>query len=162
MAKPKIANYEFTTLYPNLVVVLVSDYEKFVVADIPGLIKGASAGAGLGIQFLKHISRTKLLLHVIDLSQNNIEKIIEDVNIIATELEEYDDKLNTKDKWYVFNKIDLLSSTQLQERELNIKNKIKENVFFISAKNKVGLGELCDSITAVSYTDLTLPTILLV
>ena len=147
MAKPKIANYEFTTLYPNLGVVLVNDYEKFVVADIPGLIKGASAGAGLGIQFLKHISRTKLLLHVIDLSQNDIEKIVEDVNIIATELEEYDDELSTKDKWYVFNKIDLLSSTQLKERKLNINSKIKKNVFFISAKNKIGLDKLCSSIT---------------
>ena len=126
---------------------LVNDYEKFVVADIPGLIKGASAGAGLGIQFLKHISRTKLLLHVIDLSQNDIEKIVEDVNIIATELEEYDDELSTKDKWYVFNKIDLLSSTQLKERKLNINSKIKKNVFFISAKNKIGLDKLCSSIT---------------
>ena len=90
MAKPKIANYAFTTIHPNLGVVLISDYEKFVVADIPGLIKGASSGAGLGIQFLKHISRTKLLLHVIDVSVNDVDKIFEDVNIISNELKDYD------------------------------------------------------------------------
>ena len=86
MAKPKIANYAFTTIHPNLGVVLISDYEKFVVADIPGLIQGASTGAGLGIQFLKHISRTKLLLHVIDVSANDVDKIFEDVNIISNDL----------------------------------------------------------------------------
>ena len=90
MAKPKIANYAFTTIHPNLGVVLISDYEKFVVADIPGLIQGASTGAGLGIQFLKHISRTKLLLHVIDVSVNDVDKIFEDVNIISNELKDYD------------------------------------------------------------------------
>ena len=76
MAKPKIANYAFTTIHPNLGVVLISDYEKFVVADLPGLIVGASTGAGLGIQFLKHISRTRLLLHVIDVSINKLDQII--------------------------------------------------------------------------------------
>ena len=108
MATPKIANYAFTTIHPNLGVVLINDYEKFVVADLPGLIVGASTGAGLGIQFLKHISRTKLLLNVVDISTNNIDKALQDVDVIAKELKDYDEDLGKKDKWYIFNKIDLL------------------------------------------------------
>ena len=146
MAKPKIANYAFTTIHPNLGVVLISDYEKFVVADIPGLIKGASAGAGLGIQFLKHISRTKLLLHVIDVSVNDVDKIFEDVNIISNELKDYDDELHKKDKWYVFNKIDLLSSKQLEILKRSINAKINNNIFFVSAKDSSGLKKLCNDI----------------
>ena len=146
MAKPKIANYAFTTIHPNLGVVLISDYEKFVVADIPGLIKGASSGAGLGIQFLKHISRTKLLLHVIDVSVNDVDKIFEDVNIISNELKDYDDELHKKDKWYVFNKIDLLSSKQLEILKRSINAKINNNIFFVSAKDSSGLKKLCNDI----------------
>ena len=146
MAKPKIANYAFTTIHPNLGVVLISDYEKFVVADIPGLIKGASTGAGLGIQFLKHISRTKLLLHVIDVSVNDVDKIFEDVNIISNELKDYDDELHKKDKWYVFNKIDLLSSKQLETLKRSINAKINNNIFFVSAKDSSGLKGLCNDI----------------
>ncbi len=146
MAKPKIANYAFTTIHPNLGVVLISDYEKFVVADIPGLIQGASTGAGLGIQFLKHISRTKLLLHVIDVSVNDVDKIFEDVNIISNELKDYDDELHKKDKWYVFNKIDLLSSKQLEILKRSINAKINNNIFFVSAKDSSGLKKLCNDI----------------
>ena len=146
MAKPKIANYAFTTIHPNLGVVLISDYEKFVVADIPGLIQGASTGAGLGIQFLKHISRTKLLLHVIDVSANDVDKIFEDVNIISNELKDYDDELHKKDKWYVFNKIDLLSSKQLEILKRSINAKINNNIFFVSAKDSSGLKKLCNDI----------------
>ena len=146
MAKPKIANYAFTTIHPNLGVVLISDYEKFVVADIPGLIQGASTGAGLGIQFLKHISRTKLLLHVIDISANDVDKIFEDVNIISNELKDYDDELHKKDKWYVFNKIDLLSSKQLETLKRSINAKINNNIFFVSAKDSSGLKKLCNDI----------------
>lgn len=146
MAKPKIANYAFTTIHPNLGVVLISDYEKFVVADIPGLIQGASTGAGLGIQFLKHISRTKLLLHVIDVSVNDVDKIFEDVNIISNELKDYDDELHKKDKWYVFNKIDLLSSKQLETLKRSINAKINNNIFFVSAKDSSGLKKLCNDI----------------
>ena len=146
MAKPKIANYEFTTIHPNLGVVLINDYEKFVVADIPGLIKGASKGAGLGIQFLKHISRTKLLLHVIDAAENNLEKMIQDINTISEELNDYDKELGVKDKWFVFNKIDELSSADLKRLKASINSKIESELFFVSAKNKSGLESLCDSI----------------
>ena len=146
MAKPKIANYAFTTIHPNLGVVLRSDYEKFVVADLPGLIVGASTGAGLGIQFLKHISRTKLLLNVIDISKNNLEVALKDVDVIAKELKDYDEELGRKDKWYIFNKIDMLSEKELEILKKSVNNKITKNVFFVSAKEKVGLDDLCENI----------------
>ena len=146
MAKPKIANYAFTTIHPNLGVVLISDYEKFVVADLPGLIVGASTGAGLGIQFLKHISRTKLLLNVIDISKNNLEGALKDVDVIAKELKDYDEELGRKDKWYIFNKIDMLSEKELEILKKSVNNKITKNVFFVSAKEKLGLDEVCENI----------------
>tara|TARA_B100001094_G_scaffold75200_1_gene71591 strand:- start:26 stop:1030 length:1005 start_codon:yes stop_codon:yes gene_type:complete len=146
MAKPKIANYAFTTIHPNLGVVLISDYEKFVVADLPGLIVGASTGAGLGIQFLKHISRTKLLLNVIDISKNNLERALKDVDVIAKELKDYDEELGRKDKWYIFNKIDMLSEKELEILKKSVNNKITKNVFFVSAKEKLGLDEVCENI----------------
>tara|TARA_Y100000590_G_scaffold237758_1_gene267568 strand:+ start:5658 stop:6656 length:999 start_codon:yes stop_codon:yes gene_type:complete len=146
MAKPKIANYAFTTTSPNLGVVLLNDYEKFVVADIPGLIKGASKGAGLGIQFLKHISRTKLLLHVIDLSSNNTDDVINDISTIDTELEEYDGELDKKDKWFVFNKIDLFSNVDLEKMKGFLNKKIKNEKFFVSAEKNIGLKDLCNKI----------------
>jgi len=146
MATPKIANYAFTTIHPNLGVVLINDYEKFVVADLPGLIVGASTGAGLGIQFLKHISRTKLLLNVVDISANNIDEALQDVDVIAKELKDYDEELGKKDKWYIFNKIDLLNEKELEILKKSVNNKIKKNVFFVSAKEKSGLDEVCENI----------------
>ena len=146
MATPKIANYAFTTIHPNLGVVLINDYEKFVVADLPGLIVGASTGAGLGIQFLKHISRTKLLLNVVDISTNNIDKALQDVDVITKELEDYDEDLGKKDKWYIFNKIDLLDEKELEILKKSVNNKIKKNVFFVSAKKRTGLDEVCENI----------------
>ncbi|MDG2158926.1 MAG: Obg family GTPase CgtA [Gammaproteobacteria bacterium] len=146
MAKPKIANYAFTTIHPNLGVVLISDYEKFVVADLPGLIVGASTGAGLGIQFLKHISRTKLLLNVIDISKNNIDEALKDVDVIAKELKDYDAELGKKDRWYVFNKIDMLNKKELEILKKSVNNKIGKNVFFVSAKEKSGLDDVCEKI----------------
>ena len=146
MAKPKIANYAFTTIHPNLGVVLISDYEKFVVADLPGLIVGASTGAGLGIQFLKHISRTRLLLHVIDVSKNKLDQIMKDVDMIAKELKDYDQDLSKKDKWYVFNKIDVLSQQELEELKKYTKSKIQSNKYYTSAIEGIGLNNLCEDI----------------
>ena len=146
MAKPKIANYAFTTIHPNLGVVLISDYEKFVVADLPGLIVGASTGAGLGIQFLKHISRTKLLLHVIDVSKNQLKQIMNDVDIISKELKNYDKELSQKDKWYVFNKIDALKNDELKILKKYIAEKIEFNTYYTSALKKEGLNDLCEDI----------------
>ena len=146
MARPKIADYEFTTLHPNLGVVLISDYEKFVVADIPGLIKGASSGSGLGIQFLKHISRTKLLLHVIDISDNNLNKISKDIDVIETELKSYDDKLYKMKRWYVFNKIDLLNKKNLTDLKNTIVKNYDSNVYFTSTVNKKDLDIMCSDV----------------
>ena len=146
MAKPKIANYAFTTIHPNLGVVLISDYEKFVVADLPGLIVGASTGAGLGIQFLKHISRTKLLLHVIDVSKNQLDQIMKDVDIIAKELRDYDEELGQKDKWYVFNKIDTLNKNEIKILKDHVTDNIKVNTYYTSAIDKTGLDDLCKDI----------------
>ena len=146
MAKPKIANYAFTTIHPNLGVVLISDYEKFVVADLPGLIVGASTGAGLGIQFLKHISRTRLLLHVIDVSKNKLDQIIKDVDMIAKELKDYDQDLSKKDKWYVFNKIDTLSQQELGELKNYTEGIIQSNKYYTSAIEGKGLDSLCEDI----------------
>jgi GTP-binding protein len=145
MAKPKVADYEFTTLTPNLGVVLYSDYEKFVIADIPGIIEGASKGVGLGIRFLKHISRTKMLLNLIDCSGKTYEDIIIEIDKIKNELASFDKSLLKKDKWIVINKIDLLSNDELSE----LKKCFKKNnlhVYFISTINKTNIKELTNEI----------------
>jgi GTP-binding protein len=127
MARPKVADYEFTTLTPNLGVVLYSDYEKFVVADIPGIIEGASKGIGLGIRFLKHISRTKMLLNIIDCTDKSYEDITKEIEKIKLELNNYDESLLKKDKWVVINKIDMLEEQDI----MNLKKVlIKQNLMF--------------------------------
>lgn len=107
-AHPKVANYPFTTLYPNLGVVSVSPETSFVMADIPGLIEGASEGAGLGVRFLKHLSRTGLLLHVVDIAPIDESNPVDSIRIIEKELEQYSDELVGKTRWLVLNKTDLL------------------------------------------------------
>lgn len=107
-ATPKVADYPFTTLHPNLGVVRVGDYRSFVMADIPGLIDGAAEGAGLGLQFLKHLSRTSILLHVVDVAPANGNDPVADAKAIINELAKYDDSLLAKPRWLVLNKIDLL------------------------------------------------------
>jgi GTP-binding protein len=113
-AKPRIADYPFTTLHPNLGVVRVGRLQSFVMADIPGLIEGAAEGAGLGIQFLKHLQRTRLLLHLVDISpiDPRVEPA-EEVRAIEKELSRYSDELAAKPRWLVINKIDLLSEEDL-------------------------------------------------
>ena len=109
-ARPRIADYPFTTLHPNLGVVRVGRLQSFVMADVPGLIEGASEGAGLGIQFLKHLQRTGLLLHVVDIAP--IDPKVDparEVAAIATELRKFSENLAAKPRWLVINKIDLLS-----------------------------------------------------
>ncbi|WP_374029451.1 GTPase ObgE [Bdellovibrio bacteriovorus] len=130
-AKPKIADYPFTTLTPNLGVVKAGDYTSFVVADIPGLVKGAHEGVGLGIQFLKHIERTRLFIHLVDASGMSGRDPLQDFEDINYELKMYDEKnkdkegffpLATRPQFVVLNKIDTLGETQL----LKLKNKFKE------------------------------------
>ncbi|WP_044407811.1 Obg family GTPase CgtA [Thiomicrospira microaerophila] len=107
-ARPKVADYPFTTLYPNLGVVRVSAENSFVIADIPGLIEGAAEGAGLGVQFLKHLSRTGLLLHVVDIAPLDEADPVESVRIVEKELEKFSEELAGKVRWLILNKTDLL------------------------------------------------------
>jgi GTP-binding protein len=110
-AKPRIADYPFTTLYPNLGVVRVGRLQSFVMADIPGLIEGASEGAGLGIRFLRHLQRTRLLLHVVDIAPIDPDaNPADDVRAIAKELEKFSAELAERPRWLVINKIDLLGT----------------------------------------------------
>jgi GTP-binding protein len=115
-ARPRIADYPFTTLYPNLGVVRVGSLQSFVMADIPGLIEGASEGAGLGIQFLKHLQRTSLLLHLVDIAPLDPDaNPADDVKAIVKELHQFSAELADKPRWLVINKIDLLQADQLAE-----------------------------------------------
>lgn len=145
-AKPKIADYPFTTLKPNLGVV-TNNFSSFVVADIPGLISGASSGAGLGFKFLKHLSRVKLLLHLVDISVFDENKISQDIKKIEKELELYDTKLYKTDRWIVLNKNDLD-----YEKSKKLKKSIgshfpKIKIYSISSISKNGIKELVNDIS---------------
>ena len=145
-ARPKVADYPFTTLHPNLGVVSVESHRSFVVADIPGIIEGAAEGIGLGIQFLKHISRTRLLLHLVDAApfDESVDPA-EEVRVIEREMQQFDPELLEYERWLVLNKIDLIPE---EEREAKC-NAIRERlnwqgpVFMISAINKQGTQQLC-------------------
>jgi len=144
-AKPRIADYPFTTLYPNLGVVRVGRLQSFVMADIPGLIKGASEGAGLGIQFLKHLQRTKLLLHIVDIAP--IDQSInpaDEIKTIVKELANFSDDLIKKKRWLIINKIDLMPK---KDRKLVKERLLKElnwegPVFEVSAATGEGTDKL--------------------
>jgi len=144
-ARPKVADYPFTTLYPNLGVVSIAAHRSFVVADIPGLIEGAAEGAGLGIQFLKHLSRTGLLLHLVDVSPyGGSGDPVDDVKKIENELEKYSGELAGQDRWLVLNKLDLLPEEEREERCQNIINGLdwQGPVYKISAIQKQGTSQL--------------------
>jgi GTP-binding protein len=148
-ARPKIADYPFTTLHPNLGVVRVGSERSFVIADIPGLIEGAAEGAGLGHRFLRHLQRTGVLLHLVDVApfDENVD-IVDDAKAIVNELRKYDEALYQKPRWLVLNKIDML---QPEERQKVIKDFLKRfkwdgPVFEISALNGEGCDRLCYAI----------------
>ncbi|MGF1740644.1 Obg family GTPase CgtA [Vibrio profundum] len=144
-AKPKVADYPFTTLIPSLGVVSVMAEKSFVVADIPGLIEGAADGAGLGIRFLKHLERCRVLLHMIDLLPVDQSDPVQNALTILDELEQYSEKLADKPRWLVFNKIDLMSEEDADEKIQQILDALgwEEEYFKISAVNKQGTKELC-------------------
>ena len=125
-ARPKVADYPFTTLHPNLGVVRVDHNRSFVVADIPGLIEGAAEGAGLGHQFLRHLSRTHLLLHLVDIApfDEGVDPAAE-VKALASELKKYDPALARKPRWLVFNKADLLEPKEAQKRAQAVVKKLR-------------------------------------
>lgn len=144
-AKPKVADYPFTTLHPNLGVVSVDTYKSFVMADIPGLIEGASEGTGLGHQFLKHLSRTCVLLHVIDVAPLDDSDPIASAQIILHELEAYNPELLNKPRWLVLNKIDLIPESQRAALIQHILTGLawQDKVFPISAISATGTKDLC-------------------
>ena len=116
-ARPKVAEYPFTTMHPNLGVVRVSDTKSFVIADIPGLIEGAADGAGLGIRFLKHLARTRVLLHIVDLAPPDPEaNPAHDARAIVRELEKYSPELAAKPRWLILNKLDLIPEDEREQR----------------------------------------------
>ncbi len=144
-ARPKVADYPFTTLYPNLGVVRVSTDHSFVIADIPGVIEGAAEGAGLGIQFLKHLSRTRLLLHLVDMMPvDESADPAEDVRRIIKEVEQFGGDLAQRERWLVLNKKDLLDDAEFEQRRQQLLESLSWDgpVFAISALNGEGTQEL--------------------
>ncbi|MBI1732952.1 MAG: GTPase ObgE [Gammaproteobacteria bacterium] len=144
-ARPKVAEYPFTTLYPHLGVVRLGPEQSFVIADIPGLIAGAAEGAGLGIHFLKHLARTRLLLHLVDAAATEDgQSIAEQARIVETELRAYDEELFRRERWLVLNKLDLLP----EEAAAKLRRKLSRVVgasrkpFLISAVTGSGCREL--------------------
>lgn len=151
-ARPKIADYHFTTLEPNLGVVKTEYGDSFVIADIPGIIEGASEGIGLGLRFLRHIERTRLLLHVIDVSGSEGRNPIEDFKIINKELKKYSEKLSTRKQILVANKVDAMQDENLYS---DLENLAKENgmeIFKISAVTGEGLKELFAHVSEILKT----------
>jgi GTP-binding protein len=145
-ARPKVADYPFTTLHPNLGVVAVEPHRSFVIADIPGIIEGAAEGAGLGIRFLKHISRTRLLLHLVDVAPADpAQDPVEDVRTIEQEMQRFDPELMDYERWLVLNKVDLLPEDERDARCDEIVQRLGWTgpVFRISALAKQGTRELC-------------------
>lgn len=147
-AKPKVADYPFTTLVPNLGVVSVQKHQSFVVADIPGLIAGASEGAGLGIRFLKHLTRNRLLLHLVDICPLDGSDPVENFTAINEELRQFSPTLAERDQWLVLNKIDMLPEADQQARCQSLVNAIgwQGPWFAISAINSQGTERLVHAI----------------
>ena len=148
-ARPRIADYPFTTLHPNLGVVYVGEQQSFVMADIPGLIEGAADGAGLGIRFLKHLQRTRVLLHLIDIAPPDPDADpVTDARAIAAELKKFSPELATRERWLVLNKIDLLPPADAEKRCKEIVRRLrwKGPVFRISGATRAGTRELCQAI----------------
>ena len=146
-ARPKIADYPFTTLYPQPGVVSCGLGRSFVMMDIPGLIEGAASGAGLGIRFLKHLQRTRLLLHMVDVSPPDGADIVQQIKAIRGELAEFGEQLDKRERWLVFNKCDTLPAAEL---DALVKNSIKRlrykgRYFVISAVTRAGVEALSEA-----------------
>ena len=155
-ARPKIANYHFTTLEPNLGVVSAGDAGSFVMADIPGIIEGANSGIGLGHEFLRHIERTRILLHIVDVSGTEGRNPIEDFDIICGEMEKFNEELTKKPQIVIGNKIDVIFDENImQEFEQEMKKRGFE-VFFISAAAHKGTSDLM-KIVAGKLKDIPIP-----
>jgi len=148
-ARPKIADYPFTTLVPNLGVVNREDHRPFVVADIPGLIEGASKGAGLGLTFLRHVERTRLLIHLLNISEEPSRDPLKDFQALNHELKAYHPSLQEKKQLVALNKIDLAS---VRERAMDIKNqfeKIGHQLYLVSGQTGEGVEELMEAVSRI-------------
>lgn len=147
-AKPKVADYPFTTLVPNLGVVKVDTERSFVMADIPGLIEGAAEGAGLGIRFLKHLARTRLLLHLVDIEPPDGADPADGISILEGELHKFSETLAERERWLVFNKVDMMLPEDAEERIADVVARVGWSgpVFRISALAGEGTRELCHAI----------------
>lgn len=147
-ARPKVADYPFTTLKPQLGVVRIGVDQSFVIADIPGLIEGASEGAGLGFQFLRHLARTRLLLHLVDLCPIDDADPEESIRVVAEELQRHSNELGDKPRWLVFNKCDLLDEADAKTQVAAIVDALAwtGKVYCISAANRYGTDTLCHDI----------------
>ncbi|TQV71350.1 Obg family GTPase CgtA [Exilibacterium tricleocarpae] len=147
-ARPKVADYPFTTLVPNLGVVQVQKHRSFVVADIPGLIEGAAEGAGLGIRFLKHLTRCRVLLHLVDMCPYDGTDPAHNAAAIARELECFSPTLAQRDRWLLLNKIDLLPADEVEQRCRDLVEALDWHgpVFRIAAINQTGTAELCGAV----------------
>ena len=158
-ARPKIADYPFTTLHPNLGVVRVAPEKSFVVADIPGLIEGAAEGAGLGHQFLRHLQRTRLLLHVIDMAPFDDVDPVQQAKALALELKKYDPELAAKPRWLVLNKLDMVALEERAARSKDIVRRLKWKgpVFEISALAREGLQPMLHAIYEHVHTQVEQP-----
>jgi len=146
-ARPKIADYPFTTLYPQPGVVSCGLGRSFVMMDIPGLIEGAASGAGLGIRFLKHLQRTRLLLHLVDVNPPDGGDIVSRIKTIRAELKEFGEELQDREQWLVFNKSDTLLGDELEalvKKSLR-RLRFKGRHFVISAATRSGVAELCEA-----------------
>ena len=147
-ATPKVADYPFTTLYPNLGVVSTEPHRSFVIADIPGLIEGAAEGAGLGIQFLRHVSRTRLLLHLVDIAPIDGTDPVEQVRAIEQELAKFDPELLERPRWLVLNKADVLPEDERQAVAEDIVQRLewKEPWFLVSAIARDNTMAVCQQV----------------
>ena len=151
-ATPKIADYHFTTLEPNLGVVKTDYGDSFVIADIPGIIEGASEGTGLGLQFLRHIERTRLLLHVIDVSGSEGRNPVQDFHTINEELKKYSEKLSKRKQIIVANKIDVMQDENLYKELEKVAKENNMEIFKISAATGEGVSELIKHVAEVLKT----------
>ncbi len=147
-AKPKVADYPFTTLVPNLGVVSIEKHRSFVIADIPGLIEGASEGAGLGFQFLRHVSRTRLLLHIVDMAPFDESEPADAVRSIETELRKFSPTLEKRERWLVLNKLDLIPESEREAKCSDLIDQLEWTgpVYQVSAIQKQGTQPLCGAI----------------
>jgi GTP-binding protein len=152
-AKPKIADYPFTTLIPNLGVVQYKDFKNFVVADIPGLIEGAHTGAGLGIRFLKHVERTSVFIHMLDVSGFTEREPLKDFDIINNELKEFNPQLAVNPQVVALNKVDVLPDREGLAEIEEVLSSRGYRVFCISAATGEGVGKLVDAVAEIYFSE---------